>query len=219
MICICTASRLYRRCLEILKTSHSVSVLSSVLHQSFFVLPTHLQECNLYNVHVSDFPQHSQHNWDLLFTQLCFLQPELGHQGFLYEAQMPPSELYPALFYVLLKWEGCLIHFWTLVQIRLEPPLGVISVSWNTALPNKFKIVEEWTQIHPTHLAFTLPRETCFNRCCPTWVWVAFRPNRYPSGFDWQQVVHLFIRTKQNRFLSILAGLHIFLAQVYSDIT
>ena len=105
MICICTASRLYRPCLEILKTSHSVSVLSSVLHQGFFVLPpsSHLQECNLYSVHVSDFPQHSQPNWDLLFTQLCFLQPELGHQGFLYEAQMPPSELYPALFYVLLK--------------------------------------------------------------------------------------------------------------------
>ena len=28
---------------------------------------------------------------------------QAGALGFLYEAQMPPSELYPALFYFLLK--------------------------------------------------------------------------------------------------------------------
>lgn len=88
MVCICIASRLYGPCLEILKVFHSVSgsipetFCISLRLLCFGPLFTAWQECNLYDVHISAYPQHSHPNWDLL-TQLHLLQPELSHHGFL----------------------------------------------------------------------------------------------------------------------------------------
>ena len=52
-------------------------------------------------------------------------------------------------------------HLLIQVGVLRVPPggrSGQRGVFSSRMLPNKFKIVEEWTQIHPTHLAFTLPR-------------------------------------------------------------